>query len=231
MIFITSISPKHVNMQQQIDAVNSWLVHGKVISVNHESEITNLCNVFKDVEFRDTERTAKPKFNKHYVYIDKLIDEALKFDEPVMIINSDIEITSDKKLIDIIKQYDGKACVYLHRWDYVSDKAKAKIYREGVDAILIPKEKAKHIPSSLFFLGATHWDIWYPFAFYSATTPLVSITSKPVIYHKEHAFQYSSEQWSKLGRHCGWLMGQPDISAAQASERCYRILRSATNFL
>lgn len=231
MIFITSISPKHVNMQQQIDAVKSWLIHGKVISLNHHSEIENLQSVFKDVEFRKTDRTAKPKFGKHYVFIDALIDLGMQFEEPVMIINSDVEITPDKKLIEIIKGYEDKAFVYLHRWDYSTDKAKARIYTMGVDAVLLNKKKATEIPSSLFFLGATHWDIWYPFAFYSAQCPLVSITSKPVIYHKEHGFQYDSAQWEKLGKHCAWLMGQPNISTAQASERCYRIIKSATSYL
>jgi hypothetical protein len=218
-------------MQQQIDAVKSWLVHGKVISLNHPNEIEAIKNTFKDVEFKSTTRTARPSFQKYYVYIDDLIDLACDYNEPVMLINSDIEITEDKKIIEIIKSYAEKSCLYLHRWDYTTDKLKAKIYKLGVDAILIPKGKCKDIPSSLFFMGATHWDIWYPFAFYSTGIPLVSITSKPVIYHKEHPVQYNSSQWEILGKHCAWLMNQPGISSAQASDRCYRMLDAATNYL
>ncbi|MGL4337814.1 MAG: hypothetical protein ACRCST_13055, partial [Turicibacter sp.] len=121
MVFITSISPRHVLEDRQQQATSTWLTHGQVYSLNHPDEITVLKKQGYDerIVFVPTYRTQENLFRKKYVCLNALTDfiKQENFDR-ACIINSDICITEDKSVIEMIKGEMMDSFVYLHRWNF-----------------------------------------------------------------------------------------------------------------
>ena len=210
MIFLTSISPKHILENRQQYAVKTWLKHGRVLSFNHPSEIELIKSQgYEGVEFVKTWRTQMPMFGKHYVTLNALTDYIKEHElEEACIINSDISITENKDVIDrIIGEVKSGSFVYLHRWDHNGDEKSADEYRQGVDAFFMNHEMADTLPQTSYCLGHCFFDIWLPYHFIINEVPTKTL-KQPVIYHQRHNAQYKPEHWHIMGNHTGFWMGR-----------------------
>lgn len=233
MLFLTSISPKHILEGRQEHCVNTIIEQGELHSLNHPSEIEILKDLYPKVKFIPTYRTQKTlrEKYKHYVTVNALFDHALDigYKGEVCIINSDIELGEafDKKLLNI---YGGKGLFYLHRHDYEDSLTHSRIYKSGIDAMCIHTELINCVPQVMHCLGQTYWDILYPYLFHREGVPLFT-TLQPFIYHKVHHIQYSSRDWEFWGKHTAQVVGRENHRPAELSTWLYKFLETATKIV
>ena len=203
MIFCTSISPKHANEGIQLQAVNSWLEHGEVYSFNHPSEIPALKEIYKGVEFISTNRTQKEIFGKHYVCINAIFDWAIEHKASICLINSDIEIRTDKDLLKRIEAKMETSIVMANRVNYDNDYNGVQ-YTHGIDAFFINYKFLTLYPQTSFCLGQCHFDYFIPYWAIGMGIETFFV-KQDIIYHKNHAAQYSQDNWVRTGHHFMWL--------------------------
>lgn len=229
MIFLTSISPRHILEGRQQEATKSWLKHSRVISLNHPSEIEVLKTqgYDKDIEFVPTLRTQKGLFNRHYVCLNALTDYIREHNfEQACVINSDISISEDTTKMDRIKEAMQTSFVYLHRWNFGSDPKQSMEYRDGVDAFFFTPAMADLLPQTMFCLGHCFFDIWLPW-FYVIKGYHITSFKEPIIYHQNHQIQYDQGNWHFMGLHTANLTGF-SLRPGEISRKAYNMLQTNT---
>lgn len=204
MIFCTSISPKHTNEGIQLQAVNSWIDAGyDVYSFNHPSEIPQLKEIYKGVNFISTIRTQKEIFGKHYVCINAIFDWAIENKKSICLINSDIELRTDKETLKRIEDKIENSIVMANRVNYDSDYSGHQ-YTHGIDAFFINHNYLTIYPQTSFCLGQCHFDYFIPYWAIGMGIETFFV-KQDIIYHKNHAAQYSQDNWIRTGHHFMWL--------------------------
>jgi len=204
MIALTSISPKHIIEDAQLNAVNSWFPYcEKVVSFNHPTEIESLKKIYPKVEFVATERTLEHHFERKHVSVNALLDWA-KAQKPncFLLINSDIIIKCEKELIDGFIKKSETHVLIAHRNDFENDvnESDTTIYKAGIDAFFVHSNFINIYPQSIYSLGQTYWDYWIPYTAIKNKIPVILIKEN-CFYHKKHPAQYKLEQWVKMGRY------------------------------
>lgn len=215
MYALTSISPKHTNNDIQLKAIESWIDLGmKVFSFNTPNEVELLQDKYKNVTFITTYRTAESTFVKPYVYVNAILDWAKeqKYNH-FCIINSDIELKTDKDTIDRIKKYMEDNIVMCNRVNYDNDY-QGNLFLDGIDVFFIHRKYLNLYPQSMYTLGNTHWDYWIP---YTATQKGIQVifVKQDIAYHKNHAAQYNQDAWLKMGRFFQWENGLYQFNTTQ----------------
>lgn len=201
MIAITSLSPGHVNAERQKIAIKSWIRLGmKVYSFNHPEEISKIKSFYPAVHFVSTERTMEKTYGKPYVSISAILDWANdKPDEEFCLINSDIELDSDVRVLNRIKNYMDKNVVVCNRWDWDKTKKKSTQYIYGIDAFFLKGKHMKIFGPSLFCMGQCFWDYHVPYTALKNNIPVIAVQNK-FAFHKTHNVQYSEDNWRKTGK-------------------------------
>ena len=202
MIFITSISPKHIN--DQLKATDTWHSMGKVYSLNCKAEIELLKKQYPKIEFIETTRTLEKTYGKPVVSISAMFDFALSLkDENFCFINSDIELHDNKRLITNIKHALELSVVVANRIDYTEKNPKEtslKVYYTGIDAFFLNRKHIEIYPKSMFAMGQCFWDYNVPFTAIKQGINVYLLKNR-FLFHKEHPLQYSNENWLKTGRY------------------------------
>jgi hypothetical protein len=211
MRLITSISPNNVDRQQR--AISTWNPY-EVYSINHESEISNLKELFPSVKFISAKKTGIETFGKHYIPVNEFRDFIINTGEAFMI-NSDIiingELKTAKSDLVLYNRYDCKNYDYKYATKFLS----------GYDAFFITPELAKLIPDTRLCLGQCHWDYLIPSSLLRKGIKLLN-PKDPVLFHEVHPIQYSNEMWDKTGgifiREMG-LSGHPNRATFKVYEQ------------
>jgi hypothetical protein len=207
MICITSISPTHINKDIQSKAVKSWIDLGmKVCSLNSVEETKELQIIYPEVQFYSTERTLQATYGKPYVQISAILDLAKSLDsDEFCIINSDIELKSDKETIERTRSLMANNLVMANRINHNGDYKGAK-YLQGIDVFFIHKRFLKYFPQSMHALGMTFVDYFLP---YNATQNGIQTVfiEQEFAFHLNHKAQYSEDNWKKSGRYFLWEAG------------------------
>lgn len=201
MIFLTSISPKHINAYSQKLAVDTWLKFGKVVSFNTHSEVIELENKYPDVAFVSTVRTLEKTYSRPLVSINAMLDWAKESKEVnFCIINSDIELKCD--FFDRIETKMQDSILLCHRVNHNGDYNGAQ-YLRGIDVFFLHKKFLPFFPQSMHALGMTFWDYFIPYIAVKAGIETYFI-KQDIAYHLDHAAQYSEDNWRKSGRYFLW---------------------------
>lgn len=229
MIFCTSIAPKHANEGIQLKAVNSWINFGlDVYSFNHPSEIPPLKEVYPDVNFVATYRTNEVNFGKPYVIINAIFDYAKEKNENICLINSDIELKTDKDTIERIEKKMETSIIMANRVDYENDY-NGHQYMGGIDAFYIHRKFLDIYPQTSFCLGQCHFDYLIPY--WAILNGIETFFIKQnTIYHKKHSAQYSQDNWVKTGQHFMWLTGMYQFTnqVGKLSTHVYNYIHNAS---
>lgn len=207
MVAVTSISPTHLNKDIQALAIKSWIDLGmKAYSFNSESEIELLEEHYRSVTFIKTHRTMEHAYGKPLVSISSVLDFCKDHkEEHFLLINSDIELKTDKPTIERIKGKMVDAIVLGNRVDYEKDYSGHR-YLLGIDAFFIHKRYLSLYPQSMHCFGMTFWDYEIPYTALKSGVDVVFL-KQDIAYHKIHAFQYSHDNWLKSGRYFLWQHG------------------------
>lgn len=211
MIFVTSIAPFHTNEGIQLKAVNSWLDSGlEVYSFNHPSEIDSLKEIYKGVNFIPTYRTQHKIFGKHYVCINAIFDYFYLKEQSICLINSDIELRTDKETLKRIEAKMEDTIVMANRVNYDNDY-NGEQYLLGIDAFFIHHKYLGIYPQTSFCLGQCHFDYLIPYwALINGIE--TAFVKQDIIYHKNHAAQYNSDNWVRTGHHFMWVTNMYQFS-------------------
>lgn len=204
MLTITSISPTHKNKDIQAKCIQSWIELGmEVCSVNSPDETKELKELYPNVQFYSTDRTLEKTFGKPYVQISAIIDicKTLKGDE-FCIINSDIELITDKDTIERISKEMVNSLVMANRVNHNGNYTGTQ-YLAGIDVFFIHKRFLPHFPQCLHGLGMTFVDYFIPYSAIKSGISTVFI-EQSIAYHLNHEQQWSRDNWVKSGRHLQW---------------------------
>lgn len=198
MIAITSVSPTHVHSEIQQGAIDSWVKLGfKCYSFNNKSESDLLRKKYKNIEFIETDKTMEQSFGKPYVSITSMIDWAKTQDSELFcLINSDIELVDDSRLLTKIANKSTSSVIVSNRHDYTKSKKKLTQYLAGIDVFFLNKKHLSIYPQSLFCMGQCFWDYFIPFVALRNDYEVIMLQNKFAL-HKLHAVQYSHENWEK----------------------------------
>lgn len=204
MIAITSISPTHTNSGIQAKAVKSWIDLGMTVySLNSKSECDNLKYKYTNVTFIETHRVMDKIYGKPLVSINAMIDFCKDQDsEHFCLINSDIELRTDRQTIDRISKTMEKSIVLANRVDYEGGSNGNK-YLLGIDVFFIHRNFLYIYPQSMHCLGMTFWDYEIPFTAAKSGIEVIFL-KQDIAFHKAHNAQYSADNWRKSGRYFLW---------------------------
>jgi hypothetical protein len=198
MIICTSIAPKHIVDNAQLNAVNSW-VNYDVYSFNSKEEISALKSIYPTVNFIEC-HTLENVYGKQYASIDFIFDWFKKSGhDKMLLINSDI-ILFDAAELERVARYSNKGLVFFNRYDMPNSQR----YEYGFDAFIIDKDFAHLMPKNIYSLGNCHFDYHIPFSYIEKNFSIFR-TQKKVFEHIAHPVQYGNEKWLKTGRHMQWL--------------------------
>lgn len=204
MIFLTSISPKHINEGIQSVCVNSWSKYGKVYSFNCAEEINGLYDKYDNVTFVETKRTMEQVWRKPLVCISALIDWAKTQDEDKFcIINSDIELDINEIFLERIEVKLSNSFIFANRCDYENEKDSSEVYTHGIDVFFLNKKYLNVLPPSLHCFGMTFWDYWIPYKAIRSGIKTIFVGQK-IAYHKKHKIQYKDYDWQRSGEYFLW---------------------------
>lgn len=181
----TSIAPK--NFEQQLLAVSSWCQLGfNVISVNSQSEVTVLKDIFPMVQFKVAESTGSTHFGKPVIYLDDIF-HALKDSGAIVcgIINSDIVLLECQSLPQFLIKHSPQTLIFGRRVDVDNYGSQGVKYFYGRDYFFFDPELINHIPQSIFCLGVPWWDLWLPLVAHHAQFRLIE-PHESFAYHKIH---------------------------------------------
>ena len=195
MIIATSLSPKHSNAANQQSAVDSWQQFGECVSFNTESERTEVSHI-KGIDIVVTHKTVNGIIGKKLININAMIDYAISMNDDLMLINSDIILSS-------LPGFNGSGITMLSRHDYTSTFDDGKMFAAGFDVFYIPKRHLHILPPSIYAMGVAWWDYWIPYQAIKAKVPVFWPQGK-YAYHKLHHTQYSHDEWLYIGEYFRW---------------------------
>lgn len=198
----TSISPKHILPEAQSRAIASWeALELKVHSFNHPSEVAKLKWDYPTVNFIETVRTQEAALGKPYVLINAFLDwfKLNAPDEVVMLLNSDIVLAGEPRLLQKVVAKASLGMVAIRRCDMQSGHP----YVAGLDGFVFSTRFLNIYPQAIFCLGQTWWDYWFPFHALQNGIPMW-LVDKGFAKHEAHNAQYSQEQHARMERYFIW---------------------------
>ena len=196
MYALTSLSPAAHHVPAQRAALQSWAAAGlEVRSFNHPAEIETLRSLY-DVEFVPSPRTTAHVFGRHYIPIKNMLEWAEGKDDPVMIINSDIQLRLARWELQRVRWASHAGLCYFVRHNHDGDLRRATRETHGIDAFLFSGRDAAMFPDSIMSMGQPFWDYWLPHVFTSAGRQL-SAVEFPAAFHQRHAMHWSWETWHR----------------------------------
>ena len=198
MRICTSLSPRRTERQQH--CVKSWLSLGcQVTAVQPVGEAVTLAPHYPGVQFVETDKVGDVFKHNHLVRISALLDQAAS--EPIMIVNSDIEIRSTQEGFDANwSTCEPKQLKMGIRWDEDRVTHSQKILKYGIDAFLITPDMVKDLPDIGMTMGCPAWDYWIPIQL--QRKGYTFLTSKRI----EMIHELHPQNWSKVDFNIGLVL-------------------------
>jgi hypothetical protein len=133
------------------------------------------------------------KFNcPHHVRVSALAELAV--DEPVLIINSDIEIIQERREFLDSWRWNGEDVLRCGvRWDY-DEHGRMHLLKWGIDAFRITPPQAKQLPDIGMTIGCPAWDYWIPYHLWTCGHEIKASTDKS-LRHELHKVNWSQQQY------------------------------------
>ena len=169
-------------------------------SFNHPSEVRKLKEEYKNITFISTDHTMQHLYGKPYVSISTMISAMLNEDENICLINSDIELDFQPKLLKSIEKKLESSVVVVNRNDYEKKKVNTEKYINGIDVFFLGKQHLEIYPPSSFCMGQCFWDYHIPYVALKNDIEVIALQND-FAFHKKHKVQYSDENWKKTGEY------------------------------
>lgn len=197
----TSIAPG--NAENQSKAVKSWLREGfHVVSINCRREIEELSGLYPQVRFVESNRDARDKFAKPYIYFDEFLDFFKSSGyKRFGLINSDIVLTPlTGEVKDLLLKHTDRALLFGCRMNVDSVEAPhdGLMYHQGFDFFFFDEHYLHLFPRSNFCIGLPWWDYWAVMVPVLKGLPARRMLA-PIALHRKHEVKWDPNIWKSLG--------------------------------
>jgi hypothetical protein len=215
-IAVTSLALRPLYLERQTVCLDSWKALGFHIVAVHLPH-SDARKLYPQVD-EWIEEPNYPLFTrgsygeKPTVRIHSLFNVATQKQSPVMVINSDIEISDTVQIRDAVARRE--VGVGIRKNHKPGMKSEAKIFSLGLDAFIVHPEHIADLPNLQFGLGKGMWDYWIPAHFRSTRTPMRFIAGP--FYHQEHPQQWTLDDW-RMG--VSWIRSHYGPQAFPEKER------------
>lgn len=195
MKIVTSFSPSR--SQRQNRCLASWLTMGcEVVGVQSCGEAEQMSSLYPGASFVETDLVGDLFGRPKLVRVKALLNQAV--DSPILIINSDIEITTKPAVFNgfwgTVGDNELKMGV---RWDVHPRLRRVRLFKWGIDAFLITPKIAESLEDIGMTMGCPAWDYWIPWCLHQLGYRIT--TNKEVgLMHELH-----DKGWSGHEYECG----------------------------
>jgi hypothetical protein len=184
-----------------------------VIAIQPHKEIGSISAYFHGVRFVGTDLLETAFGGSNRIRISALLNQCL--DQPGLIINSDIHMTSSIEKLNEDWETDENSFKIGIRWEQLPRSGEVRLQKHGIDAFLITPEMANNTPDIGMSIGAPVWDYWLPFH-------VVSQLGKKLITNKGDNLRHvvHKQNWSNYESIIGYRLVQEyyGISAQSLSD-------------
>ena len=179
-VAVTSLAVDRV--ERQTVCLESWRRAGlRIVAVQSAAEIEQLRDVHAGVQWIECEESPP--------LIHDLASVAIQLERTVMLINSDIEIRGEQRLIrDAIAA--GTMIGIRHNYD--SQWWLSKPEEWGVDVFSFTPETAAGLPRLPLRIGKPMWDYW---ALHFLRGRPQQWIREPLFFHQSHGLRWDQTQW------------------------------------
>lgn len=186
MKLITSLNPR--NIEQCRTTVDNWLYYlSEVVAVQTAEEVEILEPRFPEVQFVIT-NDLDEKFDTSCPKIKALVDEC-----PGIIINSDIEIHTDREVFHRKMVYQDETVLKCGvRWDYtdtITGPKKMNVF--GIDIFNITNKLKSILTSTEYTVGQPGWDYYFILEANNHDIKILTQARIPMFYHKVHTVNWA----------------------------------------
>lgn len=191
MRIITSFSPNRIERQRY--CLQSWLDRKcEVIAVQPHREINDISLHFPGVQFIGTDLLETAFGGSNRIRISALLSQCL--DQPGLIVNSDIHMTSPIEKFDADWEVDENSFKIGIRWEQLPRTGEVRLQKHGIDAFLITPEIANNTPDIGMSIGAPVWDYWLPFHVVSQLNKKLITNKSDHLRHVVHEQNWSNSE-------------------------------------
>lgn len=192
---VTSLNPNPARWERQHRCLESWVSHGlPVIVVNTQVEIDGFSLPPGVTAVAREDLTTL--YDRGTQFVSSLIDVGIETALPFMLVNSDIEMSGDVKLLDAALSNPDRLTIGI-RYNHHATTPISKAVRElsGLDVFLMTPELATTVPRAPFGIGKPVWDYWLPTHFRSIGTAFHWIR-EPLFFHEKHKLGWTQSEWT-----------------------------------
>lgn len=193
MRIVTSYGPNRIDRQQQ--CLRSWVAAGhEVIAVQSAGEPEKFLPLFPQVKFVETDMVADLFGKPAIPRIKAMIDQAI--DQNILIVNSDLELVGNPK--DFANDWSEPPAKVLKvgiRWDYLPRTKAKRLFKWGVDALLITPQIASDLPDIGLAISLPAWDYWIPYHLVTRCGYTVVTNKRYHLKHEIHPRAWSDEDY------------------------------------
>ena len=199
-VAVTSLSllPNHLAVQAR--CLDTWRRSGLTIhSKNRSDEIELLRDLYPQVsQWHVCDKVPTEYKTTRTQSIHALAQTAAETGQRIMLINSDIEIHGEQR---IIREAVATGVMVGIRHDYAENWWQGSRFVWGLDVFSFTPEQALALPYAPFSIGKPVWDYWLPQHFRSIGQRM-NFVGEPLFFHKLHPTNWSEAEWN-MG--AGWF--------------------------
>lgn len=196
-VAVTSLSQKPFHLPRQSVCLDTWKAFGlEIVAVNSTEEITQLRSLYPQVDHWHVCEGKTTTFEANNTpRITALTDVAITRDQPILLLNSDIEIHgAQSRLLDAL----APGCLTIGiRHNYQTNWWAGGRERAGLDAFYIEPDFARSLPRLDMGVGKPAWDYWLPLHAIRSGVPTRWI-GYGLFFHQSHRVL-----WSRKDYHAG----------------------------
>ena len=191
-VAVTSLSrlPNHLAVQSR--CLDTWIRAGLTIHAkNRSEEVDELQALYPQVDHWHICDTVPTEYKTRTQSIHSLAQTAVATGQKILLINSDIEIHGEQR---IIREAVDDAVLVGIRHDYQHYWWQGSRFVWGLDVFSFTPEQALALPYAPFSIGKPVWDYWLPQHFRSIGQRM-NFVGEPLFFHKMHQTNWSEAEW------------------------------------
>ena len=184
-VAVTSIAPSADRVERQSFVLNNWKQFGlSITAVQASREVDHLTLQYPQVDrwlVRDAPGCPTQRINQ-------MLTCSIVDDQPVLLLNADIEIYGDQsRWLSLISKRKNAIGI---RHNYDSHPGDATIEEWGLDAFLVYPEQVNQLTKVKFSIGRPMWDYWLTVELERISDACEWIV-EPFFFHRSHPVAWS----------------------------------------
>lgn len=215
-VAVTSLSllPNHLQVQDK--CLKTWQRAGfSIHAKNRSEEVERLKKLYPQVVQWHVCDDVPTEYATRTQSIHALAQTAVEIGQRVMLINSDIEIHGEQR---IIREAVESGVMVGIRHDYEHHWWTGSRFIWGLDVFSFTPDQARALPYRPYAIGKPVWDYWLPQHFRSLGQRM-NFVGEPLFFHKLHETNWNYDEWMMAA---GWFADQFGFMRTQEESVAFR---------